>query len=286
MKKVQSVGGQIVGLRKDLGMTQLELAKSIKVGQPQVSAWEGERDSPSPGAYLRLGTLAPKPEQKIFFWKLAGLDEQSIVAAAHHISKGRVAPPMEGEIIRVPRYRETLEGRRDAGPPVPLPVEFVPNPTATICLEVSGPSSIVDAPHGLFVLDTSAAGTANVLVLQERVVMVDAPQLPGTRHPAGLYVGRLRLQQSQHARRPDWAWLGVLLMSLTDFSESLQLGSYENTEVMQGVAWEDSNERDRRLREMWRRVGSNFPLAERVRILGRVIGRLTGHLEAGGHDKK
>ena len=44
--------------------------------------------------------------------------------------------------------------------------------------------------------------------------------------------------------------------------------------------------RSARLNEILRKVGANFPLAEGVQILGKVIGRLTGHLDASGQGEK
>jgi transcriptional regulator with XRE-family HTH domain len=273
---------QFIKLLKD-GLEEIEkqskLAKLIGVSESRIPEWmKGDR-LPSPDTLINLGKLALERRwsDPFFFWALAGIDTLTLRSMADRVQKRQYE--LMGDTVPIPRFRETLQGRQDAGPAIPLPREFVPNPDATICLELSGPSDVVDAPHGVFILDTSILGTANVWAYQERVVLVDVPQLPGHGNPAGLYVGRLRLQGSYDRRRPDWVWLGVLLLSLTgSLHDRLQLGSYEEAEVMRGIAWEDADERDRRLADMWRRVGPNFPLAEGVRILGRVIGRLTGHL--------
>jgi len=285
MKKNPRIGERIKRFRESHYASQKALADALGLRQTVVSAWETGDNMPSCEAWVKLASVAPSPDN-LWFLRQAGLDREIIIAAAKTLKENIVIRPKEGEMVLIPRFRETEHGREEAGPPVRLEAEFVPNPLATICLEVSGPSDVVDAPHGLFILDTSLVATANVWAVQEQVVMSDVPQLPGHGNPAGLYVGRLRLQGSYDRRRPDWVWLGVLLLSLTgSMHDRLQLGSYEDTEVMRGIAWEEADERDRRLAEMWRRIGLNFPLTEGVRILGRVIGRLTGHLEVSAVKK-
>lgn len=279
---------------------RVELAARIGVSESRISEYIAGKRVPTPEAWIKLGKLALEHglADPFFFWAQAGVDAQTLEAMASRIAEGRY--PLMGDTVPIPRFRETSEGRQDAGPPVPLPVRFVPNPSATICLDVDEKSSgVVSAPRGLFVLDTSVLGTANVLAHQERVVMVYIPQLPGSYYPKGLYAGRVRLQQRQHGSRPDWGWLGVFLLPLPERSrwaslgpasyetplredwghESFEIGSYEEIDVMRGVAWENDEERSGRFADMWQRVGSNFPLTEGVRIVGRVIGRLTGHLE-------
>lgn len=263
---------------------QSDLAKRLGVSESRIPEWMAGKRLPSPDTLIKLGRLAleyrlPGP---FFFWALAGVDAETLEKMADEIAEGRYK--VVGNTVPIPRFRETGHGREETGGPVPLPVEFVPNPRTTICLEVDEKSSgVVDGPKGLFILDTSVFGTSDVLAHQEQVVMVYMPGLPIGGHPKGIYLGRIRLQQRQHMGRPDWAWVGAMLVSLTEhqsFGMSIiWLGSYEEPEIMRGVRWEEADERDRRLAELWRRVGSNFPLTQGVQILGRVIGRLTGQIK-------
>jgi transcriptional regulator with XRE-family HTH domain len=294
------VRNRIKKVMAELGLNnQAAFARALGLRPTTLNAWMTRTSLPSPAAYMALGKVALSVDDSLFFFEQAGLTEEVIRAAAAKIMKGRTGPGVAGEIIHVPRFRETEQGREEAGPPVPLPVELIPHPLATICLLVDEKSSgVVSAPTGLFILDTSVLGTANVLAHQERVVMAYVPESPDRGYPKGLCAGRVRLQQRQHGRRPDWGWLGVFLLPLQehshfaslglasyqtplndDFGDYFELGSYEEIDAMRGLAWENEEERSQRFAEMWRRVGPNFPLKEGVRIIGRVIGRLTGHLE-------
>src|SRR5579859_1125610 len=134
-KKTSRLGKRIEKLRKELGLFQSQFADRLRVTQATVSAWEAgdKKRAPSSEALFRLGSLAKSPDDKIYFWGLAGLDEQGIREAASQILENIGAPPEPGQIVRVPRFRFSDRGRDRAGEDIPLPAEFIPNPLATIC---------------------------------------------------------------------------------------------------------------------------------------------------------
>jgi hypothetical protein len=161
-------------------------------------------------------------------------------------------------------------------------LEFVPNPGTTICLDISDESfGVVDAPHGLIILDTCVLGTADVRALDGRVVMVRyEPESPSVLNKRGLYMGRLRIELMQHGRRHDWMQITVKLLSLSPWTPLwITLGLYEDPQGLRGIPYNYENDeaRSRRLNEILARVGSNFPLAEGVQIMALVLGRLTGN---------
>src|SRR5208337_2864423 len=44
--------------------------------------------------------------------------------------------PKAGESLRIPRVEKTPDGLREAGAPVVMPVELIPNPASTYCFGI------------------------------------------------------------------------------------------------------------------------------------------------------
>lgn len=189
-------------------------------------------------------------------------------------------PLVEGEIIRIPEFRETFQGREAAGPPIALPARFIPHPLNTICLSVDEKSTtVVDVPRGLFILDTSIEGVESLSDLWGRVIMLryegrveDFPE-----YPDGLYTGRPQLKQNSFgAENPTFsAFLEMLGRESGHYI--LPLGSFSaQSAFVKGMTREELN---RCFAEARERAKAELRLNRRVRVLGKVIGRLTGHLE-------
>jgi transcriptional regulator with XRE-family HTH domain len=314
VKKAKSVPDWARDIRELSGVlrcsTQEEFAARVGSKQGTVSTWlrGDEARRPSADTFIGMAGLAAQLNPKLAsrFLRHAHISDETIFSIAEKLQGDqiiKVAPLIEtGAAVLIPRFRETEHGREEAGPPVPLPVEFVPNPPATICLLVDEDSSgVASAPKGLFILDTSIGGTRNVIEYQERVVAayIPAPTEGRYPNPNGIYVGRLKLFQRMNSRQPDRVWLNVYLVPLVvrptaerlgipsyleplneSFDETIEIGFHEEREAVSGLEWGDPNQVQARLAEIWSRVGPEFPLDEGVRIIGKVIGRLTGHLEA------
>jgi transcriptional regulator with XRE-family HTH domain len=135
MENMPESAKKISELRASRRESQAEFAKVLGVTQPMISAWEGGSDVPSLGAYVRMGNLAPFPDN-VWFWKQAGLDEQAVLSAAEKVIEQRSVPLPETEIVRVPWIGEDGERIEDAGPPFLLPAEIVPHPLSTVCMEI------------------------------------------------------------------------------------------------------------------------------------------------------
>jgi transcriptional regulator with XRE-family HTH domain len=303
MKRRLSTGERIKALRG--GESQAEFAKHFGVSQGAVSAWERNDEDRAASAeiYFRLANLASDPADKIFFLGKAGLDEQTILSAAEKLSRGRVKAPNslveKGSVVLVPRFRETLKGREGAGPPVPLPAEFIPHPGATICLAVSQTDFRIAAPRGLFLLDESVKDTEDLSALWERVVLLDYPSALGL-YPAGLHVGRLYM--GTHGTRPGsgvpldtryLVWHGWLRsVDAPAGYQAIHFGEWRHplfekyTVPQPNQNWRprevvpsEIEEFEAACREAEERAPKEFHLPKGVRILGKVIGRLTGHLK-------
>jgi hypothetical protein len=289
MKKKAEVRSRIKKVMVNLGIdNQVKFAKRLGFQPTTVNAWLTGASLPSPDAYMALGREAPNVEDSLFFWECAGLTQNAILLAAAKIEGERIRDVSSeiaaGKAVLVPRFRETARGREEAGPPVSLPVEFVPHPRTTICLSVRArDTGIVDAPSGLFILDTSVEGAEHVDELWDRVVMIhyDYPAF-ATFFPKGIYAGRLIiLMPTQLAAESPAVSVSAALLSLTrsEIYQRIFLGEYIEPDCLRGIQPEDQEARKRRMEEIEKRALSRLQLHHGIRILGKVIGRLTGHLE-------
>jgi transcriptional regulator with XRE-family HTH domain len=282
-KKYKESAKRIRELRAALGDLQGAFAKRLAVTQPMVSAWEGAKDGPSSAFFLQLGSLASFPEN-LWFWEQAGLSREVMMELARNLLPERAVPLVDGEVYRIPRFRETLQGRESAGPPLALPAECLPHPAQTICLVMDKKATgVVSCPRGIFILDTFVEGAEDLSNLWERVVML---QYPGTPYLLqGVYAGRLWLRDDwQISRHRDGARTSGWLVPLGEGTEPERveypyLGEYLEPECMKGISSDDAKARAEKMAEVRGRALSKFRTDKGIRILGKAIGRLSGHLE-------
>ena len=262
---------------------QADFARILGVSQSRISDWYAGRRHTAE-MYLRLAKLAPYPDN-LWFLEQAGMDEQAILSAAEGLLKERSAAPVEGEIFRAGRFSEIPQGGERAGPPIPLPKEFVPNPASTVCLVVDEHSRGQGmAPFGLYGLDTSVSGTVDIRAIRNEMIMIRFDPSRPQMFPAGLYAGTIRVH-----RQPVKAGIriGVRLTLWPPPSnvedDILQyffpLGVYRDQEAMSGIKPEDFGACEKRKDEIWERVGAKFPLAEGVNILGIIRAYFPSHKE-------
>ncbi len=285
--KKHSESGQMIRLlRESLGDRQIDFAKRLEVTQPMVSAWEAGRDVPSSTFFLRLGSLAPYPKS-MWFWEQAGMNEQAILSAAQGLLKKRSALPAENEIIWVPRFRETLQERESAGPPIPLPKEFIPNPASTVCFVVdSEATAVLDSPHAVFILDETDKNAPSVLPFWGNVVFAkyDAEAASNPRLRSGIYAGRL-VFGNNWPRTPDDSYsVEALFYPLPGLEarRPLDVGwkPYPGLKGSGDIGIRlpprgQSPSLDAARDEARSRAASELRLSPGWRILGRVIGRLS-----------
>ena len=197
MKKNPSIGERIKSLRGD--MTQAKFADLLKVGQTAVSAWELDENVPSSEAWAKLGNLAPYPEN-IWFWQQAGMDEDKVLSAAEKLLRERGAPAKSGEIVRVPRFGPTPQGREETGPPLILPAEFVPNPGSTSCFILDEQSARLPfAPGDMLLVDGSQVKPQDPRPFWEKIVLVQVTDkgTPDNPSPKTFFTGKLEIQRDR-----------------------------------------------------------------------------------------
>jgi transcriptional regulator with XRE-family HTH domain len=285
MKKNPRIGQRIKKFREDHYASQKALADALGLGQTVVSAWETGDNVPSCEAWVKLASVAPSPDN-LFFLRQAGLDREIIIAAAKTLKENTVIRPKEGDMVQIPRYRYTEKGREEAGPPVRLEPEFVPNPEQTICLLVDEKSPrIGDCPRGLIFIDTSIEGRKWRDEFSGRVVMLDYMPKDVGPWPLGLYMGRI-FRHGPGAQLPRAIWFDIMLETLTEegareVGRWLPVGHYTETAEALAAVQGDKEKSEALVNEFRQRAASSLCLGEGVRILGKVIGRLTGHLEKG-----
>lgn len=79
---------QITLLRKNLNLSQAELAKRLDVSGMTCSRFERGIQAPSTDCYLELARLAG-PSDGSHFWNMAGLRESDLQLMSHHMTPNR-----------------------------------------------------------------------------------------------------------------------------------------------------------------------------------------------------
>jgi hypothetical protein len=105
-----------------------------------------------------MAGLAPNPDLASRFLRLANISDDAIFSVARKLETDRfreAAPLVEkGDIVLIPRFRETLQGTEEAGPGIPLPAKFIPNAGSTSYLELDETSTLNGfVPGDILVLD-------------------------------------------------------------------------------------------------------------------------------------
>jgi transcriptional regulator with XRE-family HTH domain len=260
-------------------MKSAELARLLGVSDSRIPEWRRGRRLPPPDTLIKLGKLALERGlgDPFFFWALAGVDTQTLrrMAGNVHEEQYRTAGPT----VPVPRFRYTESGREEAGPPVPLPAEFIPNVPRTICVLVDRASTaFIRAPSGLFILDTSLEGTQDLRALWDRVVIVGyAPRGPYPEWKEGMYAGRLMLSGG---RGGEGVTVHAWVIDLSDPAlPSLRFGRHTEAEALKGIARGDREAEKQPIVDAVKRAESEITAGQELYVFGEVIGRLSGHIK-------
>jgi hypothetical protein len=174
----------------------VQLAAAIGVSESRIYEYMAGKRQPTPEGWLALGKLALeyKLADPFFFWALAGVDTETLRLMADRVQERRYE--FTGPTVPIPRFRETVQGREEAGPPIPLPAEFIPNPNSTVCLVVDyKATAVVDSPRAVFILDESEADAENLLLFWDQVIFIrhKPKNEEGLQAPPGIYMGRIKL---------------------------------------------------------------------------------------------
>jgi transcriptional regulator with XRE-family HTH domain len=215
MKESANVGERIKRLREAQAPSQEKFADLVGVSQATVSAWELEDVRPSSESWLRLGNLARYPEN-LWFWQQAGLDPEKMLSVAGQILKEGGAPAKPDEVFRVSRFRLTPEGREEAGPPLPIAADRVPNPGSAICLVLDEENARpAFSPGDTVALDTTDSDAKSLQSFWKQVILADfAPRRERANHwstdlwPEGPWIAQLRCKQYDDGT--GLAWVATL----------------------------------------------------------------------------
>jgi transcriptional regulator with XRE-family HTH domain len=261
-----------------------ELAKASGVSDSRIPEWIAGKRLPSPETLIRLGKIALEHgvTDPFFFWALAGMDTRTLRQMAEQVLETRYS--VAGETVPIPRFRYVGGRMEESGGPVLLSAEFVPNPVTTICLCVDDKSEgVADSPRGIILLDTSARGTEWREQFSGKVVLLEYWPKVVTAWPIGLYMGRL-FRDAPPMVHSGGIWVRILLETLTEETQRahgywMPIGTYrENLQALKATP-EDKEKWDKAVNEFRGRAISNLRLDQGVQIVGKVLGRLTGHLE-------
>lgn len=268
-------------------MQQREFAAELHVSPSRVSEWESGKRPPTSEASYRLGSLAPKIDDAIWFWKQAGLDGEKIRAAAGKMASDsfrEIEPLIEKrEVVLVPRYQQTAEGREEAGPPVPLATEFIPNPGSTTCFILDNRASgQKHLGNSVAAVDTSVNGANGLQVLWGEIVLVEfrpsAERDPSLSWiwPEGVFAGLLLMSPLEIGfLPPTWlAQIWPLRPSEAAGGWPITIGSWKypfkerREKALTGTSREGRRVQD----EIHQQAATNLRPATGCIIHGRVIG--------------
>lgn len=171
--KNDSVSERVRRLRGD--MSQAEFAKVLQVTQPMVSAWEAgkEGETPSLGAYVRLGNLAEYPDN-VWFWQQAGLEESRMLSAAEKVLEERGAALIVGETLPIRCFAKTAERTNLLDRPFLIPALFAPNRLSTVCLIIDESAATPRIPASTHIVLDESAKNASLSFFQNRVILTES----------------------------------------------------------------------------------------------------------------
>lgn len=210
-------GERITRLRKDIRReTQADFGKALGVGQTMVSGLEGGEAEPSCAMYLRLGNLAPYPDN-LWFWERAGLDAAAMESSVGKLLRERGSAPVLGESVRLRCYIETGHGTRAVDREITFPAEFVRDPSQTVCVVIDEETRSEWLPAGdLVVLDNSDRDATDLTPFWNETVIVNVDLERPSGYAAlhmgtwsgGSLIGKLRLKRIHRPgdlpARPIW----------------------------------------------------------------------------------
>jgi transcriptional regulator with XRE-family HTH domain len=293
--------GETLGerIRRIRGETyQSEFGKRLGVSQGAVSAWERDDKErlPSADIYFRLATLAPLPEDQVFFLRKAGISREIIVSAANKLVKDRIVSPKEGDMVLIQPLREDIQENRQQIPALQLTASLAPHPVSTRHLTVNedfagaeviscfapelqgslNRSSESGAPQmfpplemgDIILLDISMNDATDLLPFWGRLILVQTDTPPGPRY----VIGQLGIMSHRGlvftARLQLWC--------TNDWSENhLDIGLWRGNlpASAQGAASE-SEETDELYREAEAQARREIRLHAGYEIVGLVVGWL------------
>ncbi len=203
MKKNVKLGRRIEALRKTLGIkSQVKFARRLNVASPTVNRWETGQIAPPSQVLLKLGMLAPDDKTMWWFWRKAGLDQQTVLSAAAKLLKERSASLTKAEkrqIVRIAPHQQSAQA--NGGPKLLLPARFIPSPGSTTYLVLEDQSAQAGFATGdVVVLDERYKDPKDLRPLLGQVVLFESA--PTASLPRGrVLMGWLKVVKVTRGRR-------------------------------------------------------------------------------------
>jgi transcriptional regulator with XRE-family HTH domain len=167
-------------LRSSLGIPQARLAEMLRVSRSQIAEWEtGGDESPSVEKILEMARLAPITELRRWLWIKAGVDLETFRRDFQEEIKLKTDSSPATNLYQIPVIDKLGVQRNEGdllelgGRTVGFPIEFLPHPTATVCLRCAKYPRWVLSDDDLVILDR-AVQDLNVLVGKLVAVLVIA----------------------------------------------------------------------------------------------------------------
>jgi transcriptional regulator with XRE-family HTH domain len=150
--KSPNIGKRINELRFLLGdrdpVSAAWLGEKIGVTRSQIWSWESGKEWPSAERLIALGSMAPAP-LSLWFWEQAGLNVEEVENAIRQKMRDRRGELALGEIVRIRRLdvatlmrerrpiKDKEEAESAAPDSIPFASLFIPQPSSTICIQVT-----------------------------------------------------------------------------------------------------------------------------------------------------
>lgn len=115
---------QFAALRREMGLTQEELAQRLKANRSQVAAWEGGVEKPSAERLIELANSDLSHSLKLRLWKLAGIEESVLLSAAAEEMREQFKTPEAAHTLAVPVFDELADSIDHQVERVLLPAKF------------------------------------------------------------------------------------------------------------------------------------------------------------------
>ena len=155
----------VLELRQRLNLNQTDFGQRLHSSAMSVSRWERGNQEPGASSYIELGNLAGDPDCW-FFWGRAGLRSEGLMRVMPNLRRrvpqsnlnnfqvvhagASARKPEKPHLVGIPLLRVVAATNGEKGDNMPIlheapvetmiaaPVDWCPNPSATICLRVRG----------------------------------------------------------------------------------------------------------------------------------------------------
>jgi len=184
--------------------SQEKLANKLGLGRTAIGAWLTGQAKPSVKAIVNLGNQSPFPD-RLFLWKLAGLNEQALKGAAGEIVRESTTPPDPSQTFLVPHVKPTAQGFEELGDALPVSTRAIPEGIVAGYMVVGEElKSIGLAPGDILLLDTHIRDAKDPRPFWGQPVLVAFGSGGRIDYPETVFLGRLSFEVMQSNLYSSW----------------------------------------------------------------------------------